>query len=308
MHKPQEGICAEPSIHSWVLLLDVTSDDVHGLRQQLSRFPQFADKLADRFSEAHLSCVLAIGEGYWDVFSATRPRELAPQPEFLDSEYPLPPSHADLALIFRADRMDANYFAGRVMLEWLQDFVALNEEIHGFRYLDGRDLFGFRIEPDMVHGIQRRSLALVPESDSKEFAAGSYLWLQRYYLDIKRWDALDVEAQREVMGREKVTGQPCLTEQPSHRDKTKRELANNQSLAVWRVQMPVASMQTTGEVVFHWSRSQKDIEQFLAQRYCAGVNAEVTSEENTADPLLNYQTAERNHIMFAPSRTWLAEL
>lgn len=302
MHKPQEGICAEPSIHSWVLLLDVTSDDVHGLRQQLSRFPQFADKLADRFSEAHLSCVLAVGEGYWDILAATRPRELAPQPEFLETEYPLPPTHADLALIFRADRMDANYFAGRVMLEWLQDFVALNEEIHGFRYLDGRDLFGFRIDPDMPHGVERRTLALIPESSSKEFAGGSYLWLQRYFLDIKRWDKVDDETQRDVMGREKVSGQAWVTEQPSHREKTCRILANGQELALWRVQMPVASMQTAGEVVFHWSRSQKDIEQFMAQRYC------FNEGNNEADPLLSYQTAERNDIMFAPSRTWLTDL
>lgn len=303
MHKPQEGICAEPSIHSWVLLLDVTSDDVHGLRQQISRFPQFADKLSDRFSEAHLSCVLAVGEGYWDILASTRPRELASQPEFPHNEYPLPPSHADLALIFRADRMDANYFAGRVMLEWLQDFVALNEEIHGFRYLDGRDLFGFKIDPDMAHGMHRRSLAFIPETESKEFAGGSYLWLQRYFLDIKRWDTLPVEEQRAIMGREKVSSQPWPTEGANHKEKTSRIMANGQELAIWRVQMPVASMQTAGELVFHWSRSQKDIEQFLAQRYCANEYDEVS-----ADPLLNFQTAERNDIMFAPSRTWLAEL
>ncbi|RUO42931.1 hypothetical protein CWE15_05895 [Aliidiomarina taiwanensis] len=297
MHKPQEGICAEPSIHSWVLLLDVTSDDVDGVRQQLKRFPKFADELAARFSEAQLSCVLAIGEGYWDILSSTRPRELAPQPVFMTSEYPLPSSHADLALIFRADRMDATYFAGRVMLEWLQEFVVLNEEIDGFRYLDGRDLFGFKIEPNMPHGQQRRDFAYIPESVSREFAGGSYLWFQRNFLDVNRWHALDVEQQRELMGREKVSGEPWPSAQPSHRDKTSRVLADGKELALWRLQMPVASMQTSGEMVMHWSRSQKDIEAFMAQRYCG-----------EADPLLDYQTAERNDIMFAPSRTWLADL
>ena len=105
------------------------------------------------------------------------------------------------------------------------------------------------------------------------------------------------------MGREKVSGQPWPTEGANHHEKTTRTLSNDQELALWRVQMPVASMQTAGELVFHWSRSQKDIEQFLAQRYCAS-----GLEEVSADPLLNYQTAERNDIMFAPSRTWLAEL
>lgn len=299
MHKPQEGICAEPSIHSWVLLLEVVSDDVHGLRQQLSRFPQMVEQLAVRFSDAQLSCVLAIGESYWDVLAATRPRELAPQPTFLGNEYPLPATQTDLALILRADRIDANYFAGRVMLEWLRDFVVLHQEIQGFRYLDGRDLYGFRLDAHIPHGKNRRALSFIAPQESKEFAAGSYLWLQLYTIDSQRWDQLTLAEQEEVMGREKLTGKAYVTEQANHRNKTQTFFMQEQEQALWRIQMPVANLHVPSELILHWSASQKHIEQFLAQRYCG---------EWGSDPLLEYQVAQANALFFAPSRTWLAEL
>ncbi|MCC5855735.1 MAG: Dyp-type peroxidase [Idiomarina sp.] len=299
--RPQEGICAEPSIHAWVLLLDVVSDDVETLRERLSRFPQFTDGLAGRFSESQLSCVVAIGEPYWDILASQRPRELQPMPSLPHSEYSFPDKPADIALIFRADRMDANYFAGRVMLEWLGELVSLNEEIHGFRYLDGRDLFGFRLDPEMPHGTKRREMAWIDAGDDTDFAGGSYLWLQRYQVDLRRWEKLSVEAQRDIMGREKVSGKRWPVDRPTHADKTSIPLFSDDALALWRVQMPEASMQHSGELGLHWSRSLQDLTRFMTQRF-------VADEDGFADPLLDYATVSRNGVFFAPSRTWLEQL
>src|SRR5690554_3886069 len=221
--RPQEGVCAEPTIHSWTLLLDVVSDDVAALQGLLLRFPSLVDSLSARFSEANLNVVLAIGAEYWPILApdSEPPSGLKSIETNTVGEFALPQTHADFALICRADRLDANYFAVRVMLEWFGDLVIVQDDIQGFRYLDGRDLFGFRIDPDMPHGNLRRELAYVAGHDSL-YAGGSYLCLQRVHLNLKRWEQLSVEQQREIMGREKVSGQPWPTALPNHAEKSAR--------------------------------------------------------------------------------------
>ena len=88
MAREQFGICAEPSLHGYYLLFNVLDDKNAHIRQALSRLPALFDKYADRFSEANLAGVVAIGANYWDeLYPHARPTAIG---ERVRAPLPLP--------------------------------------------------------------------------------------------------------------------------------------------------------------------------------------------------------------------------
>lgn len=305
--RPQEGICTEPTIHGWVLFLDVTTDDIQELKVRLRKFPSYVEQMTERFSGSNLSCVLAIGEAYWDILSSERPIEFAPLPIYEGNEHPLAPAQTDLALILRSDRYDANYFAGRVLLDLFHGVATLWDEKSTFRYLDGRDLFGFFLEPkpqagdELSYGVKRQALTYVQQEDDVAFQGGSYLWLQHFYYDLRRWDVLDIGEQQAIMGRQILTGKPIETDKINHTQLCRFNAFSDEPWRIWTVRMPVADIQTASELTLYWSASQQEVELLMQARHCRGPQQEI-------DPLLEYQRIEKNFILFAPSMDWLLDL
>ena len=61
MAREQLGICAEPNLHGLVLLMNALDGHEAVVRQILGNIPGVIHRLADQFSEANLSAVVAIG-------------------------------------------------------------------------------------------------------------------------------------------------------------------------------------------------------------------------------------------------------
>jgi putative iron-dependent peroxidase len=68
----------------------------------------------------------------------------------------------------------------------LGDAVEVMEEVHGFPYLDSRDLTGFIDGTENPKGKKRGTVALIGPED-KTFAGESYVFTQRYVHDLARW-------------------------------------------------------------------------------------------------------------------------
>lgn len=310
MHRSQLGICAEITLHSWVLLFDITTDQVLSVRTLLKRFPSLSEELAKRFSEANLSCVLAIGANYWRILSQTKPRELSTSPSLPALAELLPLQNADLAILIHSDRADSNFFAAQTFRTWLETIATLEEDWQGLRYLDGRSLFGFKAPLNvMPHGKKRRDWALLSSKTNREFGGGSYLWLQKNYLDLGGWHQLSTEQQREIMGCEKVSGEPLVQmDKKTHLSSTQVGAEQGQEKRVWRVQMPMIDLQMPTEFILNWSHSLKDIERLFATRYGLAQAAEEPLPNESFDPLLEYETPSAQYILFAPSLSWLEAL
>jgi putative iron-dependent peroxidase len=77
------------------------------------------------------------------------------------------------------------------------------DEVHGFTYFDQRDLMGFVDGTENPVGRAAEEAVLVGDEDA-EFAAGSYVIVQKYLHDLTAWNALPVEEQERVIGRTKL--------------------------------------------------------------------------------------------------------
>lgn len=296
--RPQSGVCAESSLHGLVLLCQLRHSHIASARLKLAKMPSLARSLDCRFSESLLSVVTAVSARGWErLTSAPKPPGLAPFPRFNNTLHTFVQPQFDLLFIIRSDRIDANFFAGRVLLEWYADDIELVAEHNLFHYLDNRTLLGFRCAPTTVFGRQRELISLLDTPEQRLWHRGSHLFLQHYVLDVERWQGLLVGQQEQVMGQRKMDGQRIVTNLPSHADKTEQ---GEQPSMAWQ-QMPSGSMREQGHIDLCWSNSVEALEYFIRQRV-------EEDEDGFSDPLLEYQKNALSGAFFAPPEYWFSNL
>lgn len=305
MAREQFGVCAEPNLHGSYLLFNVLEDKNDYIRKALSRLPALFDKYADRFSEANLIGVFAIGAGYWDEFyPKARPKNLTNFPLMACEDRIAPANHYDLFIEIRSDRADVNHIVSGKVCSLLGDSVELAEEIRAFRFLDGRDLTGFVEGSENPRGMHRRKIALVDEAEDVTFMGGSYLHVQRYKHNLSLWNSLDVKAQEDVFARTKLDNEEYTTENKlptSHGKRIDVNDENGESVEILRQSMPYGDMKTQGLFFLSYCRSPKPFEMILKSMIFG-------DDEGNFDHMLKYTQAETGAAFFAPSLTFLEKI
>lgn len=299
--RPQSGVCAETSLHGLVLLCQLREGRLSAARLKLAKLPALAKSLDERFSEALLTLVTAVGSRGWDrLCQQPRPLGLAPFPRFDQALYGLAQNQFDLAFVIRSDRLDANYFAGRVLQEWFAEDFQLAVEYQLFHYLDNRNLFGFKCSPT-VHGRQRAQRCLIDAPNQPLWHRGSHLFLQHYLLNLDGWQELTTEQQQHVIGRDKLSGEllvdETLVNDKSHAAKT----AIRDDLPIVWQQMPSAGVREHGHVELIWSHDAAALTEFVRGRVDE-------DSDGFNDPLLEYQSNTLSCALFAPPQAWFDSL
>ncbi len=158
-----------------------------------------------RMPEGKLACVTGIGSAAWSrLFAGPAPRELREFRPVTGARHRAPATAGDLLFHVRANRMDLCFeFITQVMAR-LAGAVTVQDEVHGFRYFDERDLIGFVDGTENPTGRAAQAAALVGGEDP-DFAGGSYVVIQKYLHDVNAWNNLSVEEQERVIGRSKLS-------------------------------------------------------------------------------------------------------
>ncbi len=305
MAREQFGICAEPNLHGYYLLFNVLDDQNDYLRQALSRLPALLDKYADRFSEANLIGVFAVGASYWDeFFSKARPKHLKSFPQMSCEDRSAPSGNYDLYIEIRSDRSDVNHIVSSKVCALLGDSVELVEQVRAFRFLDGRDLTGFVDGTENPRGLHRRKVALVSEDDDPDFEGGSYLHIQRYKHNLNLWNSIEVKDQEDVFARTKIDNEEYSSENKlptSHIKRTALKDDNGESLEILRQSMPYGDMKIQGLFFVSYCHSPKPFETMLHSMIYG-------DESGNFDHMLKYTQAETGAAFFAPSLNFLEKL
>lgn len=320
MAREQLGICAEPNLHGLVFLLNAIDGHQALLRQQLARLPMLINRLSDQFSEANLSAVVAIGVGYWDtLYPEQRPDQFTPFPSFLLEELHMSAKPYDLMLQIRADRYDVLHVAAQQSYQLLMPSIEVAEQIHCFRYLDGRELTGFIDQPDAVKGRRKRAVALIDPTQQAEFAGGSYVHLQRSHLDLSHWQQLTQAQQEAIIGRKKLDGTLLpLAQRAANCHAVKAELVNDaaEPLPLLLQNMPFGQLKVQGLLTLGFSCHANVYPAWLAKRLGYRLPAltehgypllELTIGDEAAeyDALLDYIQIETSAVFFAPSISFM---
>lgn len=310
MAREQLGICAEANLHASYLLFNALEGQEAILRQKLARVPILLARLAEHFSEAQLTGVVAIGANYWDsLYPGARPQGLQAFPFADNDNLALAEVWADLFVVVRSDRLDVNFIACQQICQLLKPDVDLLEQLQGFRYLDGRDLTGFIDAPQNPKGSRKRQLTLVDPITQPVFAAGSYLYLQRWHYDLLHWQQLEISQQEEIMGMSKIEGtllQPPRLHPNSHALTSRLGKAGNLPPLVTQ-NMPFAEQNSQGLINISYASEPDSFKrQFGFQLgYQPTGQGEPDQPANQYDLFFDYCHADLCAAFFAPSLSFL---
>jgi porphyrinogen peroxidase len=252
--------------------------------------------------EAGLSCVLGFGSEAWDrLFGPPRPAKLHPFREIRAGDRHAVSTPGDLLFHIRAKRMDLCFELATQIMARLGDAVSPVDEVHGFRYFDGRDLIGFVDGTENPTGQVAIDAVIIGEEDAT-FAGGAYVIVQKYLHDLAGWNALSTEVQEGIIGRKKLSDielDDSVKPTSAHNALT-TIVEDGKEVKILRDNMPFgrASQGEFGTYFIGYSRSPSTIELMLENMF-------IGRPPGNYDRLLDFSRAVTGNLFFVPSATLL---
>lgn len=281
------------------------------LNEDESVNPQVVDLLADlsslvrgvgfRIPDGRLSCITGIGSHAWDrLFGQPRPKELHPFQE-INGVHHAPSTPGDFLFHIRATRMDLCFELAAAIVSQLEGAAVVIDEVHGFKYFESRDLLGFVDGTENPEG-QAAKVATLIGNEDPDFAGGSYVIVQKYLHNLKKWDAIPTEVQEHIIGRKKVSDielQDAAKPSYAHNVLTNIE-ENGQQLQIVRDNMPFGEVGKGefGTYFIGYSCSPARTEQMLQNMF-------VGKPAGNYDRLLDVSTAVTGTLFFIPTSDFL---
>ena len=161
-----------------------------------------------RFQDDSESCVMGIGHDAWLRLQlpAPLPKELENFAPIAGKKHTAVATKGDLHFHLRSfNNRGICYDMAAAISGVLESVAVCVEEVHGFRYWDGRSILGFVDGTENPQGEKLRAyFGLIGDGDPA-YEGGSYLFVQKYIHDLKAFNALSVPEQEAVFGRHKAS-------------------------------------------------------------------------------------------------------
>ena len=298
----QSGVIAEASSDALFITLNVDPTKLTQVKQKLSSCQSVIATVKQRFPDAQLHAVVAIGDQFWDQTYASRPALLTSFPE-CKGAIKMPSTPADLLLHLRSNRHDVTYELAIVLMKHFSDTVVLQEEVRGFRYLDMRDLTGFVDGTENPQDDHKLDVAVVGDEDP-QFSGGSYIHIQRYVHDLAHWSAQSLKEQEDTYGRTKEDNIEYPSEEKAltaHTKRTSLKGAAGESVEILRQSMPYGDLRESGLLFASYCRTPENFSLMLRSM------AEGDGQGHT-DQLMKFTRAITGQAFFAPPLSWFDSL
>ncbi len=287
----------------------VTADDrpqaLAAVRRACGAVAGLVRAIGTRDPSARLTCVIGIGSEFWDrLVGGARPAGLHPFAEVRRGPRHAVSTPGDLLFHIQAERQDLCFELASQFMHILGSTVHVEDEIHGFRYFDDRDLTGFVDGTENPIGADAVEATIIGDEDP-DFAGGSYVLVQKYLHQLSSWDALPTEAQEMIIGRRKLSDIELD-------DATKPLWAHNAltnivedgvEQKILRHNMPFgnAGGGDAGTYFIGYARSPRVLETMVAHMF-------VGDPPGTYDRLLDFTKAVTGTLFFVPSAAALEAL
>ncbi|HXM65322.1 MAG TPA: Dyp-type peroxidase [Candidatus Acidoferrum sp.] len=252
--------------------------------------------------EGQLSCVMGFGSTAWDdLFGAPQPAELHAFREIRAGVRHAVSTPGDLLFHIRAKRMDLCFELATQIMARIAAATTPQDEVHGFRYFDDRDLIGFVDGTENPRGEEASAAVLIGEEDAA-FAGGSYVIVQKYLHDLDGWNALSTEEQEKIIGRKKLSDielDDSIKPSSAHNALT-TIVEDGKEVKILRDNMPFGSVALGefGTYFIGYSRSPRTIETMLENMF-------IGRPPGNYDRLLDFSRAVTGSLFFVPSATFL---
>lgn len=182
----------------------------------------------------------------------------------------------------------------------IADIAECSEEVHGFRYWDGRSIMGFVDGTENPYGANRPLFGVVGGED-EAYKGGSYLFVQKYLHDLVAWRKLSVTEQEKVFGRSKEQDiEMPEDDKPSNSHSALANVGDDKK--VIRDNMPFGNMANNemGTYFIAYARTFSTLKEMLTRMF-------IGEPEGNYDRILDFSTAKTGTLFFCPSVDMLKE-
>ncbi|ERK14280.1 putative iron-dependent peroxidase, Dyp-type family [Pantoea sp. AS-PWVM4] len=291
MSQFQSGILLEHRRFAIWLEARVTGD-LDALRLGSKTFLQHLESLQQQFTDAGLGAVIAFGDTLWrDLHGTDSAPELKAFREL--GKGIAPATQHDLLIHIQSLRHDVNFSLAQAALVAFADAVSVEEETHGFRWVEERDLSGFIDGTENPQGEQRQQVAIIADGPD---AGGSYVFTQRWEHNLKLWNRMAVEKQEAVFGRTKVENEEIPGEaRPATSHLSRVDLKEEgKGLKILRQSLPYGTASGTHGLFFiAYCNRLYNIEQQLLSMF--------GERDGKMDAMLRFTKPVTGSYYFAPS-------
>lgn len=199
MSRTQSGVLPE-HCHAAIWLEASFTGDFAALRAGCSQFIATLNELQKQFQQAQLGAVVAFGNTLWRELhgngSAKELKDFTPFGKGL-----APATQHDVMIHIISLRHDVNFTLAQTALAAFADALKIEEETHGFRWVEERDLSGFIDGTENPQGEEtRRNVAIIQDGID---AGGSYVLVQRWEHNLRQLNRMSIHEQERVIGRTK---------------------------------------------------------------------------------------------------------
>ena len=206
----------------------------------------------------------------------------------------------DLRFHIRGNDNSAYYDMAHAVSDVLEPVAISIEEIHSFRYWDGRSILGFVDGTENPQGQERAFFGLVGDDDPV-YKGGSYLFVQKYIHDLSASEELSVEEQEKVFGRYKSND----IEMPDNIKPSNSHiaLANvGDEFKIIRDNMPFGNISTNemGTYFIAYASTFSTVKKMLNNMF-------IGSPKGNYDRLLDFSTPKTGTLFFVPTYDMLDE-
>lgn len=263
----------------------------------------FADKLATfqaAYPDAALGAVVAFGHNVWRELSggvgAAELKDFVPYGKGL-----APATQYDVLIHILSLRHDINFSVAQAALEAFGDALEVKEEVHGFRWVEDRDLSGFVDGTENPAGVETRTEVAVIKDGVD--AGGSYVFVQRWEHNLKQLNRMSVPDQEMMIGRTKVANEEIDGDaRPITSHLSRVDLKENgKGLKIVRQSLPYGKASGTHGLYFcAYCARLYNIEQQLLSMF--------GDTDGKRDAMLRFTRPVTGGYYFAPSLTRLLAL
>lgn len=299
MSRVQSGILPE-HCRAAVWLEASIQGDFDAIRQGCKIFNQSLTAFQDKFPDANLGAVVAFGHDLWRDLSggvgAAELKNFAPLGKGL-----APATQHDVMIHILSLRHDVNFSVAQAALAAFGDALKIEEEIHGFRWVEERDLSGFVDGTENPQGEEtRREVAVINDGVD---AGGSYVFVQRWEHNLKQLNRMSTQDQEMIIGRTKEANEEIDgDERPETSHLTRVDLKENgKGLKIVRQSLPYGTASGTHGLYFiAYCARLHNIEQQLLSMF--------GETDGKRDGMLRFTKPVTGGYYFAPSLDKLLNL
>ena len=302
MNHPQTAIIPDHCKAGIFIEADILANRQNDIKTACRESLKALKALQDKYPEDSLGMTVAFGSDAWAALGHSgEGSEIKP---FRPLGGGLAPAtQHDIYVHIQSMHQDTAFALSQSVLAAFGGSIRIAGEVHGFRLLQERGLDGFVDGTENPQGDDKvRDVAIIPEG--RPDAGGSYVLLQKYRHDLKKWDAVPVAEQEASIGRSKESNEEFSKEvrlPDSHLGRVNLK-ENGIGLKIVRRSLPFG--QVGGEHGL----------QFIA--YCASLHNideqlkfMFGEKDGKIDLLLKHMsTAKRSAYYYAPSVERLADL